>query len=144
MAAVTVKKDVPQWRTTIPRTKPSCAWSVRMHSCLVRFHTFTLWTKKTSCQCHEWVKKNVPCAQCQSMSLAERNVYVLWQIVTSPSQEPESRVERLEVCLAMQFTPSLCPSREARKGLANTLSSLVEFRAWVYSLHTSNGWSVGS
>lgn len=73
------------------------------------------------------------------MSLAELNVYVLWQIVTSPSQEPESRVERLEVCLAMQFTPSLCPSREARKGLANTLSSLVEFRAWVYSLHTSNG-----
>lgn len=57
MAAVTVKKDVPQWRTTIPRTKPSCAWSVRTHSCLVRFHTFTLWTNKTSCQCHEWVKK---------------------------------------------------------------------------------------
>ncbi|TNN64586.1 hypothetical protein EYF80_025213 [Liparis tanakae] len=65
-------------------------------------------------------------------------------VVTSPSQEPESRVERLLVCLAMQLTPSLCPSREARKGLANTLSSLVAFRARVYSLLTSNGCRVGS
>lgn len=81
-------------------------------------------------------------AQAQYHSL--RHTRVLWFTVTSPSQEPESRVQRLVVCLAMQFTPSLWPSRAAKKGLASTLSSLVALRARVYSLHTSNGWRLGS
>lgn len=61
------------------------------------------------------------------------------RVFTSPSQEPDIRVARLVLCLAMQFTPSLCPSRAPRKGLANTRSSLVAFRARVYSLFTSKG-----
>lgn len=68
----------------------------------------------------------------------------LCPLITSPSQEPDSRVERLLVCLAIQFTPSLCPSNEATNGLANTRSSLVALRARVYSLFISNGCSVGS
>lgn len=39
-ASLTVKKDVPQKRTHAARTNPSWACSVRMHSRLVRFHTF--------------------------------------------------------------------------------------------------------
>lgn len=72
------------------------------------------------------------------------DTHALYFIVTSPSQEPESRVERRVVCLAKQFTPSLWPSRAAKKGLASTLSILVALRARVYSLHTSNGWRLGS
>ncbi len=53
-------------------------------------------------------------------------------------------VDRLLACLVMQLMPSLCPSSEATKGLANTLSSLVAFRALVYSLGTSKGCRVGS
>lgn len=133
---VTVKNDVPQKRTTMPRTNPSCACSVRTHSCLVRFQTFTYRSnKKPSSDIMFTVIKPT------SLVTLRSGGHV---VVTSPSQEPDSKVGRLVACLAMQFTPSLCPSREARKGLANTLSSLVAFIALVYSLHTSNGWSVGS
>lgn len=134
MATVTVKNDVPQKRTTIPRTNPSCACSVRTHSCLVRFQTFTYRSNGNPSEWHHVYT---------SMFTWRLSLHV-WLIVTSPSQEPDSKVDRLVACLAMQFTPSLCPSREARKGLAKTLSSLVAFSALVYSLHTSNGWSAGS
>lgn len=131
---VTVKKDVPQKRTTMPRTKPSCACSVRTQSRFVRFHNFT---------CGFGRKKKDPV--CIVICNTEPRTHVCtWFSVTSPSQEPESRVERLVACLAMQFTPSLWPSRAAKKGLASTLSSLVVLRARVYSLHTSNGWRLGS
>lgn len=63
---------------------------------------------------------------------------------TSPSQAPDSKMDRLLECLAMQLMPSRCPSKDPTKGLANTRSSLVALRARVYSLGTSKGWRVGS
>lgn len=64
--------------------------------------------------------------------------------LTSPSQAPDSTVDKLFGCLAMQLTPSRWPSSELRKGFANTRSSFVAFRALVYSRATSNGCNAGS
>lgn len=69
---------------------------------------------------------------------------VKFQILTSPSHAPDSTVDKLFGCLAMQLTPSLWPSSELRKGFANTRSSFVAFRALTYSRATSNGCSAGS
>lgn len=65
-------------------------------------------------------------------------------IPTSPSHEPESKTDKFLGCLAIQFTPSVCPSKELTNGLAKTRSSLTAFNARVYSRGPSKGCNDGS
>lgn len=66
------------------------------------------------------------------------------KVLTSPSYAPENINDNADGCLTMHWIPSLWPSKEHKKGFANTRSNLTAFNALVYSLATSKGWSAGS
>lgn len=64
--------------------------------------------------------------------------------LTSPSYDPEKNKDNAEGCFDMHWIPSLCPSKEHRKGFASKRSNFTAFNARVYSRATSKGWRAGS
>lgn len=67
-----------------------------------------------------------------------------FQSLTSPSKAPLAVSDSRVGCFPMQDTPSEWPSKQPMKGLANTRSNLVAFKARTYSLGASNGCNPGS
>ena len=58
---------------------------------------------------------------------------------TSPLCEPVTTLDNLTGLLRRALTPSEWPSSDPRKGLANTRSSFVAFKARTYSLEVVKG-----
>lgn len=52
--------------------------------------------------------------------------------------------DKLTGLVSIELTPSRCPSRDPTKGLANTLSNFVAFKALTYSLDPEKGCNDGS